>query len=173
MTIAVVAYPVLEAASRDWIETIRAEHDPQAPRIAAHFTIVFPIAVDPDAITSEITAVARSQAPFGVSIETIAAVRDALGHGGHVFLVPSAGAHEIRALHDRLYAGALSPHLREDIPYTPHLTIAAHQDFARCEALAATLNHQRFRIAGQVERLTIVEITPGAITDGHSFELQG
>jgi 2'-5' RNA ligase len=164
---------VLDAASRDWIETIRAGHDPQALRIAVHFTLVFPVAADAEAIAPEVARVARAQAPFGFAIETIAAVRDAFGHGGHVFLVPSDGAHEIHVLHDRLYAGSLAAHLRDDIPYTPHLTVAAHREFARCEALAAALNSQRPRIAGRIERLTLVEIAAEAITDVRVFALHG
>ena len=39
---AVVAFPLLDADDRQWIESIRAKHDPEAKRIAAHFTLVFP-----------------------------------------------------------------------------------------------------------------------------------
>jgi hypothetical protein len=39
---AVVAFPTFEAADRQWIESIRAKHDPEAKRIAAHFTLIFP-----------------------------------------------------------------------------------------------------------------------------------
>jgi len=41
-TLAIVAYPVLAADDHRWIEAIRARHDPQAGRIAAHVTLLFP-----------------------------------------------------------------------------------------------------------------------------------
>ena len=42
MKVAVVAYPTLADHDRVWIEYVRQAHDPQAVRIAVHFTLVFP-----------------------------------------------------------------------------------------------------------------------------------
>ena len=43
MTLAIVAYPSLDETDRQWIESFRATHDPQSPRIDVHFTLVFPV----------------------------------------------------------------------------------------------------------------------------------
>jgi 2'-5' RNA ligase len=37
MTLAIVAYPSLDETDRHWIESFRATHDPQSPRIDVHF----------------------------------------------------------------------------------------------------------------------------------------
>jgi 2'-5' RNA ligase len=157
---------------QEWIEAIRSAHDPQAPRIAAHFTLVFPVVESRETIASVVSGVAQTQPPFDVVIDTVAAVRDPFGDGGHVFLVPSDGAREIRALHDRVYDSVLLPYFRADLPYTPHLTVAASRDFSWCERCAADLSGRLPRIVGRVDRLTIVEIADDAITDAGSFSLQ-
>lgn len=54
-----------------------------------------------------------------------------------LFLMAQRGAPSITALHDRLYTRSLQPHLRRDLPYAPHVTIARHADFAKLEAAAA------------------------------------
>ena len=60
MTLAVVAYPALEDRDRDWIEFVRARHDPQALRIPAHFTLVFPTEDSADPVAADVAAVAAS-----------------------------------------------------------------------------------------------------------------
>src|SRR5215207_702145 len=52
MTLAIVAYPSLDETDRHWIESFRAKHDPQSPRIDVHFTMVFP-AASPDSDAAE------------------------------------------------------------------------------------------------------------------------
>ena len=61
-------------------------------------------------------------------------------HGGaHVFVVPDEGRDQIARLHDELYAGVLRQHLREDIAFVSHVTIAAG-DVHWCETYAQQLN---------------------------------
>src|SRR5437879_804943 len=115
--LAVVAYPVLAGSDHQWIEAIRAQHDPQTPRIQAHFTIVFPLEAAPETVIAHARAVWGTIRPIRFTIQHGEAVRDA---GGHVFLVPEAGSTEIIALHDRLYEGVLRAHLRESTPFVPH-----------------------------------------------------
>ena len=43
MKLAIVAYPSLDEADRQWIESFRTTHDPQRVRIGVHFTLVFPV----------------------------------------------------------------------------------------------------------------------------------
>ena len=49
----------------------------------------------------------------------------------------SRGAASIAGLHDRLYTRSLQPHLRRDLPYEPHITLARHADFGRLETAFA------------------------------------
>jgi 2'-5' RNA ligase len=72
--------------------------------------------------------------------------------------VPDHGATEIIDLHDKLYSGFLESHLRTDLPFIPHITVAAHADVDECERLAATLNEQSREIRGEVAG---VDVVPG------------
>jgi len=54
-----------------------------------------------------------------------------------VFLMASRGAASIKELHDRLYTRSLRQHLRDDLPYEPHITLARHTEFPRLEAALA------------------------------------
>jgi 2'-5' RNA ligase len=51
-----------------------------------------------------------------------------------VFLMASRGAASVSALHDKLYTRSFAPHLRRDLPYEPHITIARHADYAKLQA---------------------------------------
>jgi 2'-5' RNA ligase len=46
----------------------------------------------------------------------------------------SRGAAAVTQLHDKLYTRSLQPHLRRELPYEPHITIARNADFAALEA---------------------------------------
>jgi hypothetical protein len=73
--------------------------------------MVFPVDTMPNLLTAELQAVAESTPPIPLTIRRTEVVRDAVGGGTHVFLVPDEGRVEIEALHNRLYAGVLQPHL--------------------------------------------------------------
>lgn len=170
--VAIVSYPVLGVADRRWVESIRANHDPQAADLAAHFTLVFPADVAPGDLAVEVAAAAGSAAPIPFVIRCAKAVRDAFGRGGRVFLVPHEGADEITTLHDRLYSGVLRPHLREDIPFVPHITVAAGRDLGWCEAIAAELNRDPRTMAGVLESLELVDIVDGTVSCRGRFMLR-
>ena len=122
---AVVTFPLLDADDRQWIESIRAKHDPEAKRIAAHFTLVFPAVMPARATEAHLTRVAHSTEPIRFVLRRAAVAPDALGSGGHVFLIPEDGRDALAGLHDRLYDGVLQPHSRRNTTFTPHITVAA------------------------------------------------
>ena len=107
MKLAIVAYPSLDDVDRQWIESFRIKHDPQASRLGVHFTLVFPVEAVPSKLEPEIAVVAQSTQPISFAIRGTKVVRDALGNGSHIFLVPDEGGAQIATLHGRLYAGAL------------------------------------------------------------------
>jgi 2'-5' RNA ligase len=168
--IAVVAYPTLDEADRHWIESIRACRDPQASRVAVHFTLVFPADALPGEVSTEVTAVAGSAKAIPFTIHQAMAVRDSQG-GGHVFLVPDEGHDEITDLHDRLYAGILRPHLRTDIPFTPHMTLAPDADVARCAALAEQLNRDSRTVRGALRSVNLVHVGTYRVESIRAFVL--
>ena len=54
-----------------------------------------------------------------------------------LFLMAARGAASITALHDKLYTRSFQPHLRRDLPYEPHITLARYARLDRLEAALA------------------------------------
>ena len=157
--VAVVAYPLLTDESRRWIESVRDSHDPQAARIRAHFTLVFPCAVEWESVAAEADSAAASFTPFDFRIVDVSGVPDRVGSGAHVFLVPDGQARQqLVGLHDRLYARVLRTLLAHDIPYVPHITIAGHVDLTWCQALADKIAETGKTVQGRVEAIELIDV---------------
>ena len=77
-SLAVVAYPTFDDADRDWLESFREVHHPQA-QLAAHFTLVFPTDVALADVTAELTEAAAFTRGFPVALRSAPAVRNPLG----------------------------------------------------------------------------------------------
>jgi 2'-5' RNA ligase len=171
--LAVVSYPVLAPADRDWIESLRALHDPQATRLAGHVTLVFPAAGIGGDVNAEVAAVARAARPIPFVIRWARAVRDVSGSGGHVFLIPDEGFDEITALHHALYGGGFAASRRVDIPFVPHITVGASHDFSTCEAIARGLTPLDRQVRGRIETIDLLEIGDGSMTSLAQVPLGG
>jgi 2'-5' RNA ligase len=162
-TLAVVAYPTLAERDRRWVESVRARHDPQAARLNAHFTCVFRAIVSAPALVDHVTAVAARFRTIPFVIRRATAFRDPIAGNSHVFLVPDEGREAMIALHDGLYGEALQAHLRHDIPFEPHITVAALETFEECDGLAHAMNGAFPTIRGVVNTLDVVEVGPAAV----------
>jgi 2'-5' RNA ligase len=158
MKLAIVAYPSLDEIDHRWIEAFRATHDPEAPRIGVHFTLVFPVEAVPTDLGPDIAGVAESTQPISFVIRRTKVVRDVLGNVSQVFLVPDEGDAQITTLHDRLYAGMLRRYLRADIPFIPHMTVGAAPDFEAAERLAGELSDHCRMVRGTVENIELVNV---------------
>jgi 2'-5' RNA ligase len=126
---AVAWFPAFAGIER--VEAFRRRHDPMAAEIPAHVTLVFPF---PSAhsrlqIETHVQRVVSRSPRIAVSFR---AVR--MQANEFVFLMASRGAAAIGQLHDRLYTRSLQPHLRRDLPYDPHITLARNASFAQLEA---------------------------------------
>lgn len=170
---AVIAYANLTEADMASVQAVRARHDPQFRILAPHFTLVFPTEAHQSDFVGEVESAAKSIAPFQFTLNSVRAVPDPFGGGGHVFLVPEHGAGHINALHARLYGGALSWAHRADIPYVPHITVAAYPDFQRCDEIAHQVGTTHKDMLGWVAALTIVEVGVGNVTPVGVFPLIG
>ena len=157
MKLTIVAYPHVSDDDRRWIEDLRKAHDPQSRLIAAHFTLVFPADVGTGELVAHAESVLAGSPRIAFVLRRARAVRNLVGQRAHVFLVPDRGASEIVRLHDRLYSGFLEPHLRAEMPFIPHMTVAAHRDFRECKRLAVVLNEQGREISGQLTGVDVVE----------------
>ena len=173
MNIAIVAYPDLDEIDRQWIESFRAKHDPQASRLGVHFTLVFPVEAVPGELDPEVAVVARSTAAISFAIRRTAVVRDALAKGSHIVLVPDEGGAQITSLHDRLYAGGLRAQLRADIPFVPHLTVGATQDSESAERLARELGVRTRLVRGTVRTLALVDVGTPRVQSLTTYVLAG
>lgn len=157
MRLAVVAFPRLDAEDAPAIEAFRAEHDPQARLVRAHFTIVFPLEAEAKLVIAEARRAAQDVGPFDVVLARAIAHRDERPPASRVFLLPSSRA-ELDLLHDRAYERALAPHLRRDLPYAPHVTIAQTVEHAGCVELAERWNARGSRSRARVEALEVLAV---------------
>jgi 2'-5' RNA ligase len=168
---AVVAFPLFDSADRQWIESIRAKHDPQAKRLAAHFTLVFPAILPLRATEAHVTRVAHATEPIRFVLRRATVAPDAVGSGGHVFLIPEDGRDAIAGLHERLYEGTLQPHLRRVTSFTPHITVAAGTALDPLHMLAGELNAKNLSIRGSISEIVLVDVTEDEIRHAAQCQL--
>ena len=171
-TCAVIAEPDLSGTDHGRIEAIRRESDPQHGIVPPHITLVFPLPSDtPARLAEHVGGVACRHASFGVRLRTALPVKDPLGPFTHVYLVPEEGFSAIVRLHDALYSGPLSSALRLDVPYIPHLTVAAFADAARAKDLADRLNGAALDVAGRITGVSVLRLAPGRAESMSRFRL--
>ncbi|MFZ3323515.1 MAG: 2'-5' RNA ligase family protein [Usitatibacter sp.] len=125
---AVAWFPSFDGMDR--VEALRKRHDPASHLVAAHLTLAFPFATALSALQIE-THVRRVAARWPAVTVTFRAPRMHVNE--FVFLMASRGAASIIALHDALYTRSLQSHLRRDMPYEPHITVARSADFTALE----------------------------------------
>lgn len=102
------------------VERFRRRFDPAGEALPAHLTLVFPFATSLT-VTQVASHVRRAVANWPIVPVTFRDVEGILEE--YVILMVRERAEAVIALHDRLYRGVLQAHLREDIPYLPHLTV--------------------------------------------------
>jgi len=168
---AVVAFLLLDPADRQWIESIRSKHDPEAKRIAAHFTLVFPAVLPLRATEAHLTRVARATEPIRFVLRRATVAPDAQGAAGHVFLIPEDGRDALMGLHERLHEGALQPHAKRHVSFTPHVTVAAGTAIAPLHTLAGELNAKHLSIRGSISEIVLVEVAEDAIRPVANYSL--
>jgi 2'-5' RNA ligase len=170
--LACVGYPKLEESDHRWIESFRARHDPQASRIRAHFTLVFPVELAAEPVIEHFSAILRSARAIPLVLRRAEPVADLIAGGSHVFLVPEEGRDEIVALHDQLYGGPLRPLLRLDIPFLPHITMGAAATRDECQRLADELNREALAVEGILEQVDLIEVTKEGVKPVIRFSLE-
>lgn len=153
------------------IEAIRRRHDPDHALIGAHVTLVFPFET-PDAQTARdhLAAIAARQGAIALRLSAYLAVRDAGDRKSHAFLVPDQGRAEVEDLHDALYSGPLAGQLRADIPFIPHVTVAAREHHDEAEDLVRELG--QVAITARLPRLELIAFDGAAVTVLEGFDLQ-
>ncbi len=158
---AVAWFPKFDGIER--IEAFRARHDPMASQVAAHLTLVFPFPTAHSRLQVEthVGRVVSKWPPIPVTFERVRMFANEF-----LFLMAARGAASITALHDRLYTRSLAPHLRRDLGYEPHITLARHADFAALErALAEAEEELGAQFGETLREVTLLAVAPdGRIT---------
>lgn len=104
----------------DAIQAIRKKYDRLYDKLNPHITLVFPFVDDisDDELIKEVEKILSEYQKFLVRFKGVS-----LSNDNYLFLNCLKGKEEIISLHDALYSGNLSRHLRKDIPYVPHVTL--------------------------------------------------
>ena len=170
-TLAVICPLDISPGDRQWIDAIRARHDPQYRRVEPHFTLVFPVQGVTEAVISRrAQTVAATTPAIDFRLSASRSVADAFGPRTHTFLMPDKGDADIRALHDALYRGELAASLRMDIPYDPHVTVGAFDRLSDAEAALADMG--RFEIEGRLQVLQLMSVDADEIRPLRAFPLR-
>jgi len=128
-------YPRFDNKTVENIETFRRKYDPFADSWKPHMPFIFPVPCDEieeEKMTEHVETVLKRWKPFSIHIGGFAKSWDHL-----LLLLLRGGNEKAIALHDELYTGVLSPYLRRDIEYIPHIGIGL---FVRKDAGYNTLD---------------------------------
>jgi len=137
-----------------------------------HFAFVFPIeGMDTNTFIQEIHAKANRFTPFDIEIRCATMNKDIFLDYYHLLLVPDKGYSNVVKLHDILYSGILSEHLRLDVDFIPHMGIANARDPVRVKAWADHWNQKDFCISGKIDALTVVDYNNLVINDLEEVKL--
>jgi 2'-5' RNA ligase len=159
-----LAYPELSTADADRLDALRRRHDPHHEVVAAHFTMVFACSgVDERTYVEHVAAVSRGTSPISFSCRYAMLGSDDEAQRGYVHLVPDEGYGAVSRLHDALYDGLLSSHLRLDIPFVPHITLGASTDRNALKRLRDELNGTNFTVHGSIQKLSVAALHEGRI----------
>jgi hypothetical protein len=121
MYYALVYYPKFDRKTEENLEAFRRKYDPFVDSWKPHIPFIFPVAcseLEEAKITEHVETVLKNWKPFPIHI---GGFRKSWDHW--LFLLLNKGNEEAIALHDELYTGILSPYLRRDIEYIPHIGI--------------------------------------------------
>jgi len=168
MRIAIITVPRFAPDDLEWIDRIRSRYDPQRNVVAPHFTLVFPCKAGPvDAVLEHSAHVASQTEPSRFVLRSALAVKAS----SHVFLLPDEGSSAVVALHGSLNSGQLAPIARPDVPFTPHVTVAALEDPEQAAAVADELNASGVAIAGTIFAIDVLELDGKAVREILRIEL--
>lgn len=122
-------YPKFDKKTAENIETFRRKYDSFVDSWKPHIPFIFPVPcseIGEKEFTEHVKTVLKHWEPFPIHI---GGFRKSWDHW--LLLLLKEGNEEAIAMHDELYTGILSPYLRRDIEYIPHIGIGL---FARKDA---------------------------------------
>ena len=158
MALAVVNYPTLSPADFDWIQSIRERHDPlYFDVVDPHVTLVFPTdAVAESALIEHVRSQTAGLRAFDLTFRCAVLGDPSFQDHAHAFFIPDEGFSQVVRLHDRLYTGLLSPELRLDLPFLPHLGFANAPSPEECKTIVDEVNAKEFEMRARIETLDVI-----------------
>jgi 2'-5' RNA ligase len=112
-------YPRFDSETEENIEAFRKKYDPFVGSLKPHIPVIFPVPcnkVVETKLTEHIETVLRNWKPFQIQLNGFKKSWD-----NWLLLVLKKGNENAIALHNELYTGILSPYMRKDIEYIPHI----------------------------------------------------
>lgn len=156
MSLLVIAYPDISKNAFEFIQKHRSQHDELYSVIEPHFTLVFPVSnISASELLRETQLLTADIHKIEFHISKAVVSKDAFSEKYYEFLVPDKGYQEIIALHDLLYSGKLSAHLKTEIGYIPHITIGSSADQNKSMSGILKLNASDLHMFGTIRQLTI------------------
>lgn len=153
MAFAVVAFPALADADGRFIEELRSKHDPNAARIGAHFTLVFPTTgTSAEGLERRIGELSTRTAPVAFELRRVMVHHEP--PDAYVYLVPDRGYETLIAVHGQLNAPAVETARK----FVPHITVGRLQDRQTARSLATALATRHIAIDGVIRALNLVEV---------------
>lgn len=139
------------------IHDVRRQYDALAEHIPPHISLVFPFESDTsdETVCQVVTDALQHVSSFDITLNQVAGDPD----NGYVWLVVDQGSDEITALHDTLYQSPIfMNHLRQDIPYKPHMTIAQGISAEKAYRLMAELPQKSLTYTTRIEVVSVEHI---------------
>ncbi|MBT9457419.1 MAG: GNAT family N-acetyltransferase [Burkholderiaceae bacterium] len=173
-TLYTLAYPTLTVADQQFLRAFRGKHDQDRVKLVVpHFTLLFGCKALPETdYLQHVQAAAKARAALRFCCRYAMLGADDEDDTAYVFLVPDEGWSDLSLLHDSLYAGAMAPWLRLDLPYVPHITIGSLNDRRAAKQLCDELNARGICIEGEVTELSVVAREGSAFKHIASYPLQ-
>lgn len=153
-----VAIPELTETSMLQIENHRRQYDRQFHIVKPHFTLVFPLPEDSGVFAEELRLQLKGASAIPFDVQHASLHEDPRDNTFRAFLVPRQGFRRIVKLHDQLYSGKLSPHLRQDMPYVPHLTIGIDDNRESCQKMISEWNAAAYAMQGIISTVEILTL---------------
>ncbi|MEM8837726.1 MAG: 2'-5' RNA ligase family protein [Pseudomonadota bacterium] len=168
----VVAYPRFEKNLSAALTHFRNHHEPERARlIAPHVTLVFGSRLlNSVSATTLCERVAEKTSKFSLAFSEAEIIHDPFEDTHKICLMVSEGNEELKALHRDLYLGDHSSELQSDLPYRPHMTIAANPDRSALEDIDVS-QIGAFPIRAIIDALDVVEVKGGDLTAVRSIPL--
>lgn len=169
----VIAYPALDESDFEKIQEFRKHKDAlYFTVIEPHFTFVFAENNIPkDNFIAEAQKRLTGIEKIDFTIRGATLHKDELSDYFNVFLVLGEGYSDMIKLHDALHKDLFRMNHRQDIEYTPHITIGNSTNKQTCQTMVDEWNKQEIEIKGSISHVTIIEYKNRVATNLQKIEL--